>query len=83
MEPQSSRDTRAREFEPREGLVNPALKWLADMQLDEFREVFRGSPVRRAKLSGLRRIAVIAMGNSGDAKFLPTLERSAKDAVLW
>jgi len=72
--------TRAPEFEPREGLVNPALEWLANLRAEEFREVFRGSPVRRAKLSGLRRNAAIAMGNSGDAKFLPTLRKLAEDA---
>ncbi len=60
--------TSAPEFQPREGLVNPALDWLAEMQPEEFREVFRGSPIRRAKLSGLRRNAVIAMGNSGNKK---------------
>ncbi len=67
--------TSAAEFEPREGLVNPPLDWLAEMQPEEFRDVFRGSPIRRAKLSGLRRNAVIAMGNSGDKKFLPTLKK--------
>ncbi len=72
--------TSAAEFEAREGLVNPALDWLAEMRPEEFREVFRGSPVRRAKLSGLRRNAVIAMGNSGDKKFLPTLKELCEDA---
>jgi len=72
--------TTADEFQPREGLVNPRLEWLAEMQPEEFRAVFRGSPVRRAKLSGLRRNAVIAMGNSGDAKFVPTLKKLAEDA---
>jgi epoxyqueuosine reductase len=72
--------TRAEEFEPREGLVNPRLEWLAEMQSEEFRVTFRESPVRRAKLSGLRRNAVIAMGNSGDKKFVPTLEKLAADA---
>ena len=71
--------TAADEFQPREGLVNPALDWLAEMEPEEFREVFRGSPVRRAKLSGLRRNAVIAMGNSGDEKFLPTLKKLSED----
>jgi epoxyqueuosine reductase len=71
--------TSAPEFTPREGLVNPALDWLAEMQQDEFRSVFRGSPVRRSKLSGLRRNAVIAMGNSGDRKFVPTLKKLAED----
>ena len=71
--------TSAAEFEAREGLVNPALDWLAEMQQEEFREVFRGSPIRRAKLSGLRRNAVIAMGNRGDKKFLPTLKKLSED----
>jgi epoxyqueuosine reductase len=71
--------TSAAEFEAREGLVNPALDWLAEMQQAEFRVVFRGSPVRRAKLSGLRRNAVIAMGNSDDKKFVPTLKKLCED----
>ena len=71
--------TAAAEFQSREGLVNPALDWLAEMQPEEFRTVFRGSPIRRTKLSGLRRNAVIAMGNSANAKFLPTLKRLADD----
>ena len=64
----------APEFEPRPGLVNPALAWLAEMSAEEFRAKFRGSPIRRAKRSGLRRNAAIAMGNSGNREFLPLLE---------
>jgi epoxyqueuosine reductase len=71
--------TSASEFQPRERLVNPALNWLAEMQQEEFSRVFRGSPVRRTKLSGLRRNAVVAMGNSGDQKFVPTLKKLSKD----
>lgn len=70
----------ASEFQPREGLVNPALDWLAEMKDEEFRRTFRNSPVRRTKLSGLRRNAVVAMGNSGDKKFLPTLDRLRQDS---
>ena len=72
--------TSAAEFEAREGLVNPSLEWLAEMEAAAFREVFRGSPVRRAKLSGLRRNAAVAMGNSGDKKFVPTLKELCEDA---
>ena len=71
--------TGAAEFQPREGLVNPALEWLAEMTEEVFREKFRGSAVRRAKRSGLRRNAVIAMGNSGDGRFGPLLERLKSD----
>ncbi|HXZ40087.1 MAG TPA: tRNA epoxyqueuosine(34) reductase QueG [Terriglobales bacterium] len=71
--------TTAPELQPREGLVNPALEWLAEMTAEEFREKFRGSPLRRAKRSGLRRNATVAMGNSGDRRFAPLLERLAAD----
>jgi epoxyqueuosine reductase len=72
--------TSAPEFEPRSGLINPDLDWLAGMQPVEFREKFRGSPVKRTKLSGLRRNAVIAMGNSGNKKFMPTLQHLTQDS---
>ena len=71
--------TTAEEFQPREGLVNPALEWLAEMSADEFREKFRGSPVRRTKRTGIRRNAAIAMGNSGDRRFVPVLEALSSD----
>jgi epoxyqueuosine reductase len=67
------------EFAPRPGLVNPALAWLAEMSAEEFREAFRGSPIRRTKRSGLRRNAAIAMGNSGNRDFVPVLEKLTDD----
>ncbi len=69
----------APEFEPRPGLVNPALAWLAEMSEEEYREVFRGSPIRRTKRSGLRRNLAIAIGNSGNREFLPLLDQLATD----
>jgi epoxyqueuosine reductase len=69
----------APEFQPRPGLVNPALAWLAEMTAEEFREAFRGSPIRRTKRTGLRRNVAIAMGNSGDRDFLPLLNQMAAD----
>jgi epoxyqueuosine reductase len=71
--------TEAREFQAREGLVNPALEWLAEMKAEEFRDRFRGSPIRRTKLSGVRRNAVIAMGNSGRKEFVQALEKLRVD----
>jgi epoxyqueuosine reductase len=71
--------TTAPEFEARPGLVNPALAWIAEMSADEYRDTFRGSPIRRTKRSGLRRNAAIAMGNSGNCDYLPLLERMAAD----
>ena len=67
------------EFQPREGLVNPALAWLAEVSEEEFREKFRGSAVKRAKHSGLRRNALIAIGNSGEQTLLPVVQQSSHD----
>ena len=71
--------TTATEFQAREGLVNPALEWLAEISPEEFREKFRGSPIRRTKRTGLRRNAAIAMGNSGDRRFMSVLEQLQAD----
>ena len=71
--------TTANEFQPREGLVNPALEWLAELTEEEFRGKFRGSPIRRAKRTGLRRNAVLAMGNSGDQRYAPILRKLEND----
>lgn len=74
--------THSAEFQPRSELVNPALEWLAEMSPEEFRATFKGSPIKRAKHSGLRRNATIAMANSGDSKFIPQLERLSEDEDL-
>jgi epoxyqueuosine reductase len=60
-------------------LLNPALEWLAEMSVEEFREKFRGSPIRRTKQAGLRRNTAIAMGNSGRHEFAPALEQLRED----
>lgn len=71
--------TSATEFQPRPELVNPALDWLAELSVESFRAHFRHTPIRRAKRSGLRRNAVVAMGNSGEGKFLPLLGKLTRD----
>src|SRR5208337_4144142 len=77
-------------FEARPGLVNPELDWLAQLSIDQFREVFRGTAVKRAKHSGLLRNVAIAMGNSGEERFSPILEQltrsndpTVKEAAEW
>ena len=56
-------------FQPRQSnahsLFSPDLEWLISLTEEQFREVFRGSPVKRAKWRGLVRNACIAIGNSG------------------
>jgi len=60
--------TRLTEFQPRnsgtaESLFQPSLEWLAGMNEEEFREVFRGSAIKRTKWNGMVRNACIALGN--------------------
>jgi epoxyqueuosine reductase len=50
-----------------ESLFSPRLEWLAAMTEEEFRAVFRGSPIKRTKWRGLVRNACIALGNSAPA----------------
>jgi epoxyqueuosine reductase len=69
----------APEFQPRLGLVNPALAWLAEISEEEFRDTFRGSPVKRAKRAGLRRNALLAVGNSGNRELIAVAKRAVND----
>ncbi|MBI4282810.1 MAG: tRNA epoxyqueuosine(34) reductase QueG [Chloroflexi bacterium] len=46
---------------------------LLKMTEEEFRERFRHSPVKRAKRVGLLRNACVALGNTGDARAVPSL----------
>jgi epoxyqueuosine reductase len=58
----------------RRELVNPALDWLATMDAREFRRRFRGSPLERTGRKRLLRNTAIALGNSGEKRFLAQLE---------
>ncbi len=72
------------EMQARQELVNPALAWLAEMDGRAFQQHFRGSPLERTGRRRLLRNVAIAMGNSGDAAYVPQLEAwaSGNDAVL-
>ena len=68
------------EFQPLANLVHPDLKWLAQMDEATYRQTFRGSPVKRAKFTGLKRNVAVAMGNSGNRQFITALETMAQDS---
>ena len=50
-------------FQPRENLLAPELDWLLSLKQEEFSQIFRSSPLRRAKWRGLVRNACVAAGN--------------------
>jgi epoxyqueuosine reductase len=60
----------------------PDLARLAQISEAEFREIFRTSPVRRARYSGFLRNVAVAMGNQRSARFRPPLERMAQSPDL-
>ena len=77
-------------MQPRPNLINPALDWLAAIDTQEFKHYFKGSPLARTGRKRLLRNVAIAMGNSGNARFLPQLEAWAAgddpvlaDAAQW
>lgn len=67
-------------FLPREGLFNPELSSLLEIAEEDFKKVFRKSPVKRAKRGGFIRNVLVAMGNSGNKRFIPHVKRLLKDA---
>lgn len=84
--------TDLQEFQPRRvngnhTLLMPELQWLAGTTEVEFRDVFRGSAMKRAKWRGMVRNACIALGNARlqrtkleDAGAIAVLDRLAKSA---
>ncbi len=65
--------------EARAELINPALEWLAAMDSKEFKRWFKGSPLERTGRKRMLRNVAIAMGNSGEERFLPQLEAWASE----
>lgn len=56
----------------------PALETLSAISEEEFREMFRNSPIKRARYTGFLRNVAIAMGNAREEKFRGPLERLAE-----
>lgn len=73
-------NARRLEFRPRTpDFASPALVPLLSLDDDEFRERFRGSPIKRAKRRGLLRNICVALGNIGDPSAIPALGEALRD----
>ncbi len=62
-------------FHPRQ--CAPPLERLAALSEEEFRELFGGTPVWRARYTGFLRNVAVAMGNRALPQFRPALEKLA------
>jgi epoxyqueuosine reductase len=62
-------------FHPKPGLFWPDVNRLLDLTDDEWRQMIRGTAMKRAKIKGLIRNLMVVAGNSGVQEFLPKLQR--------
>ena len=60
----------------KDSLFASPLEWLANFTEEEFRKIFRGSAMKRAKWRGLIRNACIAIGNSNFPPVSPAYSRA-------
>ncbi|MGA9797259.1 MAG: tRNA epoxyqueuosine(34) reductase QueG [Rhizomicrobium sp.] len=67
-------------FHARAELAQPRLEELARLDDAQFRELFRGSPIKRIGRDRFVRNVLIAIGNSGDARLAKEAQRLLDDA---
>jgi epoxyqueuosine reductase len=66
-------------FSARRSTTGISLREYLELNDDQFRGLFKNSPVKRIKRRGFLRNVCVALGNAGDASDLPALERAAAD----
>ena len=70
-------------FAPRPFIAGKDARTLArellGMTQEEFSHAFKGSPMKRAKLPGLKRNAAVVLGNVGTVADVPVLEQALDD----
>jgi len=74
-----AREGRLMREHARADLRQPDLPGLLALDEAGFRRRFAGTPILRTKRRGLLRNVCVALGNSGDERALPALERAAHD----
>jgi epoxyqueuosine reductase len=71
-------------FPPREAIAGKDARTLAReilaMSHEDFAAAFRRSPMKRAKLRGLKRNAAVVLGNTGTMEDVPALRQALDDS---
>jgi epoxyqueuosine reductase len=67
------------DLQPQPAQIHPSLAALAQLTPQAFKARFRGTPLERTKRRGVLRNVCVAMGNSGNAAFVPLLETLLED----
>jgi epoxyqueuosine reductase len=71
-------------FQPRAALAGKDVRQLAreilGMDVDAYRAAFKGSPMKRAKVRGLKRNAAVVLGNVGTLDDVDVLTHALGDA---
>jgi epoxyqueuosine reductase len=67
-------------FAARRSTIGMTLRDYLNLNDEEFREMFRHSPIKRIKRRGFLRNVCVALGNVGDVTDLPALERATQDS---
>jgi len=74
--PGRAASTEAEEFQPTN--AEPSLEELAAMSEEEFNRRFSGTPIERSRYQGFLRNVAVAMGASGEGRFVEPLRRLAE-----
>lgn len=78
-----ARDLKEPAYAPREAILERDARALArellQLSQEEFSAAFRKSPMKRAKLRGLKRNAAVVLGNVGTPDDVPALQRALED----
>lgn len=71
--------TQHEEFYPRHEIQTTDLIALMNLDEDEFRKWFKGSPIKRAKYHGFKRNVAVALGNTKRRDVLPVLNNALQE----
>jgi epoxyqueuosine reductase len=74
-----AQESRENAFSVLRSTTGMSLREYLELNDDQFRRLFKNSPIKRIKRRGFLRNVCVALGNVGDPSDLPALERAAAD----